>query len=50
MFYRLSRKQLKQTVRAVDNVDLTAMRGQIVVMLGANGSGKTTTLDMLAGT
>lgn len=39
----------KEVVYAVDNVDLTAVRGQIVVMLGANGSGKTTTLDMLAG-
>ncbi|KAK0890001.1 hypothetical protein LTR02_015016 [Friedmanniomyces endolithicus] len=42
-------KSAPQTVRAVDNVDLTVLRGQITVLLGANGSGKSTTLDMLAG-
>ncbi|KAK4888315.1 hypothetical protein LTR27_012766 [Elasticomyces elasticus] len=42
-------KSPRQTVRAVDNVDLTVLRGQIMVLLGANGSGKSTTLDMLAG-
>ncbi|CAK4029999.1 ABC transporter [Lecanosticta acicola] len=42
-------KTPKQTVRAVDNFDLSLLRGQIGVLLGANGSGKSTTLDMLAG-
>ncbi|EMC96413.1 hypothetical protein BAUCODRAFT_69502 [Baudoinia panamericana UAMH 10762] len=45
---RLSRTN-RQTVRAVDGIDLTVLRGQIMVLLGANGSGKSTTLDMLAG-
>ena len=34
---------------AVDNLDLTVPRGQIVSLLGANGSGKSTTLDAVAG-
>ncbi|KAF2767506.1 putative ABC transporter [Teratosphaeria nubilosa] len=42
-------KTPRQTVRAVDDVDLSVLRGQILVLLGANGSGKSTTLDMLAG-
>lgn len=52
-FYRkvVSRfsKSRKETVRAVDSIDLSVLRGQIMVLLGANGSGKSTTLDMLAG-
>lgn len=42
-------KNPAKTVYAVDNVDLSVLRGQILVLLGANGSGKSTTLDMLAG-
>lgn len=42
-------KNPAQTVRAVDNVSLSVLRGQIMVLLGANGSGKSTTLDTLAG-
>lgn len=42
-------KNPKQTVRAVDDIDVSVLRGQIMVLLGANGSGKSTTLDMLAG-
>ncbi|KAK3672836.1 hypothetical protein LTR78_007189 [Recurvomyces mirabilis] len=42
-------KTPRQTVRAVDGVDLVVRRGQITVLLGANGSGKSTSLDMLAG-
>lgn len=38
-------KSPAQTVRAVDNVSLSVLRGQIMVLLGANGSGKSTTLD-----
>jgi ABC-2 type transport system ATP-binding protein len=36
-------------VVAVDGVDLTVRRGQIVGFLGPNGAGKTTTLKMLTG-
>lgn len=36
-------------VKAVDDVSLTAKRGQILALLGANGSGKSTTLDAIAG-
>lgn len=39
----------KPTVHAVDHLNVAVLRGQICVLLGANGSGKTTTLDMLAG-
>ncbi|KZL85570.1 abc transporter [Colletotrichum incanum] len=34
---------------AVKNLDLTAKRGEILALLGANGSGKSTTLDAIAG-
>ncbi|KAI1622059.1 ABC transporter [Exophiala viscosa] len=37
------------TVLAVDNLSFNAARGQIMVLLGANGSGKSTTLDAIAG-
>ncbi len=36
-------------VKAVDGLSLTARDGQITTLLGANGSGKSTTLRMLAG-
>ncbi|KAI9658038.1 MAG: hypothetical protein M1821_002698 [Bathelium mastoideum] len=39
----------KEPVRAVDDFSLTALKGQIMVLLGANGSGKSTTLDCIAG-
>lgn len=38
-----------QTVHAVSGLSLNAGRGQIVALLGANGSGKSTTLDAIAG-
>jgi len=37
------------TVRAVDGIDLTVRRGEVVALLGPNGAGKTTTLDALLG-
>ena len=43
------KRQPTQNVLAVNNLSLDAMRGQIMVLLGANGSGKSTTLDAIAG-
>jgi ABC-2 type transport system ATP-binding protein len=34
-------------VRALDGVDLTVRRGEIVALLGPNGAGKTTTFELL---
>ncbi|KAF2804277.1 uncharacterized protein BDZ99DRAFT_511680 [Mytilinidion resinicola] len=39
----------KNTVYAVNDVSWSARRGQIMVLLGANGSGKSTTLDAISG-
>ena len=39
----------KETVVAVDKLNLTIPQGQIMVLLGANGSGKSTTLEAIAG-
>lgn len=39
----------KPTVIAVNDLTLEAKQGQILVLLGANGSGKTTTLEAIAG-
>lgn len=39
----------KEPVFAVKSLTLTAYRGQILALLGANGSGKSTTLDSIAG-
>ncbi|KAH9878382.1 hypothetical protein IAQ61_001654 [Plenodomus lingam] len=41
--------KLPETVIAVDNFSMKARKGQIMVLLGANGSGKSTTLDAIAG-
>jgi len=42
-------KTPKATVVAINDLTLNATRGQIFVLLGANGSGKSTTLDAIAG-
>lgn len=42
-------RRTPNTVLAVDNLSLKAVKGQIMVLLGANGSGKSTTLDAVAG-
>jgi ATP-binding cassette subfamily A (ABC1) protein 3 len=39
----------KETVVAVDDLNLTIPQGQIMVLLGANGSGKSTTLEAISG-
>ncbi|KAJ6437926.1 ABC transporter [Purpureocillium lavendulum] len=43
------RKNGVEPVVAVNGLSFTAGRGQIVALLGANGSGKSTTLDAIAG-
>lgn len=45
---RLSRKKATATV-AVRDLNLSVRKGQLLCLLGANGSGKTTTIDMIAG-
>lgn len=42
-------KTPKATVVAVNDLTMSARKGQIMVLLGANGSGKSTTLDAIAG-
>ncbi|KAJ4299000.1 hypothetical protein N0V90_004244 [Kalmusia sp. IMI 367209] len=42
-------KQQTGSVLAVDSLNLDAYHGEITVLLGANGSGKSTTLDAIAG-
>ncbi|KAL7924907.1 multidrug resistance-associated protein [Trichoderma austrokoningii] len=39
----------KEPVVAVDKLSFSVRKGQIVALLGANGSGKSTTLDAIAG-
>ncbi|KIW43596.1 uncharacterized protein PV06_04683 [Exophiala oligosperma] len=41
---RCTRGKNAETVRAVVDVSFTALRGQLVALLGENGSGKTTTI------
>ncbi|KAI5205572.1 hypothetical protein AUEXF2481DRAFT_36272 [Aureobasidium subglaciale EXF-2481] len=42
-------KNKRETVYAVNDISFTIRAGEIHVLLGANGSGKSTTMDMLAG-
>lgn len=46
---QLFNKRPHEPVLAVDGLALQAYRGEIMVLLGANGSGKSTTLDAIAG-
>ncbi len=39
----------KGKVKAVNGLDLRIKKGEIYALIGANGSGKTTTIDMLSG-
>lgn len=39
----------RQEVLAINNLNLEVARGEIMVLLGANGSGKSTTLDAISG-
>ncbi|KAL2830664.1 hypothetical protein BJY01DRAFT_260844 [Aspergillus pseudoustus] len=39
----------RQSVHAVSDLSMDVSQGQIMVLLGANGSGKSTTLDAIAG-
>ena len=38
-----------ESVHAVDGIDFTVERGEMVAFLGPNGAGKTTTLKLLSG-
>lgn len=42
-------KAKKETVFAADDINLSILPGQLTVLLGANGCGKSTTLDAIAG-
>src|SRR6185369_15662581 len=42
-------RRVRSTVAAVDGVDLTVERGELLGYLGPNGAGKSTTLKMLTG-
>lgn len=46
---RITRRKLPDTVVAVDDLSMSILKGELSVILGANGAGKSTTMDMLAG-
>lgn len=46
---KISKSYNKNTVKAVDSVELTVNNGEIFGFLGPNGAGKTTTIKMLTG-
>ena len=46
---RIFGMEVPETVYAVNDLSIKARRGQIMVLLGANGSGKSTTLDAISG-
>ncbi|KUI65178.1 ABC transporter A family member 2 [Cytospora mali] len=48
-FLRMFGLAVPETVYAVNDLSIKARRGQIMVLLGANGSGKSTTLDAISG-
>ncbi|KAJ9661232.1 hypothetical protein H2201_006591 [Coniosporium apollinis] len=48
VYSRLGGKKA-EPVRAVVDLTLTVLQGQIMVLLGANGAGKSTTMDAIAG-
>jgi ABC-2 type transport system ATP-binding protein len=42
-------RRMKRVVTAVDGIDLTVRRGEMIGYIGPNGAGKSTTLKMLTG-
>jgi len=48
-FKRLFSRKKTQQVHAAKDLNMEIVQGQIAILLGANGSGKSTTLDAIAG-
>lgn len=42
-------KKFNKTVTAVDNLNLTVNKNEILCLLGHNGAGKTTAINLLTG-
>ncbi|RMG35432.1 MAG: ABC transporter ATP-binding protein [Methanobacteriota archaeon] len=47
--HNLVKNYLKGTVKAVRGIDLKVRKGEIYAFIGANGSGKSTTIDIISG-